>query len=77
VWVEDQSFQYEVWSDTDRTLAEYYDDGLSEGALAPRRVTFLLDAEGNLLLEYPPSMTGDVGGHPGEVLEDCTMLFGP
>jgi peroxiredoxin len=38
------------------------------------RVTMLLDADGELLLEYVDSI--DVGEHPAKVLEDCEALFG-
>ena len=71
-WVAEQSYQYEVWSDTNHQLAEHYD---AEGGLlpVPQRVTVILDAKGALLLEYR-SGTGS-SGHPQDVLEDCQALF--
>ena len=42
------------------------------GGTASRR-TFLLDDDGDLLLEYPVVA---VGTHPAEVLDDCLLLFG-
>ena len=74
-WAEKEEFQYEVWTDSDKTLAAYYDDTFSEGQAFPNRVTVLLSAEGELLLEYPTSMTGDIGTHPSQVLADCEKLF--
>ena len=74
-WAEEEGFQYELWTDSDKTLATYYDDTFS-GQPFPNRVTVLLSAEGKLLLEYPAAMTSNIGAHPGEVLEDCQKLFG-
>ena len=73
-WTEDEGFAFELWTDDDSTL------GVTYGALdGPRdtfvdRVTMLLDADGELLLEYVDSI--DVGEHPSKVLEDCEALFG-
>jgi len=74
-WVEAESFQYEVWTDGDRTLAMHYGAAENSTAAFPGRVTVLLDAQGELLLEYA-SGTGDAD-HPAEVLEDCEAIFGP
>jgi peroxiredoxin len=71
-WVVDQEFQYEVWRDDDVTLAVTYGSVDNAFAFIPGRVTVLLDAQGDLLLEYP---TVDVNAHPQEVLEDCQLLF--
>ena len=44
-WIEDQSYQYEVWQDVNRDLATYY--GAKNGLLdVPDRVTMLLDPDG-------------------------------
>ena len=73
-WAEDEGFQFELWSDDDRTL------GVTYGALSnardnsASRVTMLLDADGNLLLSYTENI--NVGTHPGIVLEDCQAIFG-
>ena len=71
-WVADQGYQYEIWTDEDRTLSVTY--GAADSALAffPDRVTVLLDTDGTLLLEYT-SVNVDV--HPQQVLEDCQLLF--
>ena len=74
-WAEDEGFEYELWNDDDRTLAMHYGAADSASAWAPSRMTVLLDAEGNQLLEY------QVGGfgfttHPAEVLEDVVAIFG-
>ena len=75
-WAEDEGFQYEVWTDSDKTLAIHYDDSFNSSQAFPNRVTVLLSETGDLLLEYPASMTGDIGTHPSKVLEDCEKLFG-
>jgi peroxiredoxin len=73
-WVEEQAFPYEVWTDVDRTLSLHYGAAEAKDDIAPKRVTKVLDAEGVLVLEY---LEVDVGAHPKEVLDDCTLLFGP
>lgn len=75
-WAEEEGFQYEVWTDSDRVLTPYYDDTHKDGQAFPNRVTVLLSASGELLLEYPPSLTSNTGTHPSQVLEDCEKLFG-
>jgi peroxiredoxin Q/BCP len=67
-------YQYELWSDTDKTLALYYGAASSAAQAMAGRVTRILDAEGVLVLEYDavnPAL------HPQQVLEDCQVLFGP
>ena len=74
-WVAQESFQYDVWTDSDaRTLALHYGAVDSSAALFPARVTMLLDRNGDLLLEYVDDVR--VGTHPQQVLEDCQALFG-
>jgi peroxiredoxin len=74
-WVAEESFQYDVWTDTDaRTLAVHYGAADSASALFPERVTMLLDRNGDLLLKYTDDIR--VGTHPDQVLEDCQALFG-
>ncbi len=73
-WAAEEGFQYEVWTDDDHDLAVYYGAVSSSAASTPSRVTMLLDAEGTLLLEYTEDV--DFGTHPGEVLEDCQIIFG-
>ena len=73
-WAEEESFTFELFTDDDSTL------GVTYGALENGRdtfvdrVTMLLDADGELLLEYVEAI--DVGTHPAKVLEDCEALFG-
>ena len=45
------------------------------GAWLPERVSVILDADGNLLLEYMDNVS--TGTHPTNVLADCEILFGP
>lgn len=69
-WVEKQSFQFEVWTDSDHKLSETFG---AKGALPyPKRVTVILDSEANVVKRY-----SDVGpaAHPQEVLEDVAQLF--
>ena len=73
-WAVDQSFTYELWTDTDRTLARTYGAAKRVDQPSPSRITMLLDAEGRLLLEYVGAI--DTGTHPGDVLADCEALFG-
>jgi peroxiredoxin len=72
-WVEEEQFQFEVWDDTDKTLAITYGAAASRATAIPKRVTRVLDAEGNLVLEYNDV---DTGTSPQRVLEDCQILFG-
>lgn len=72
-WAEDEGFEYEVWTDDDKTLALTYGAVSSADATFPSRVTRVLDAEGTLVLEYQVSL---IGTHPAEVLADCQVLFG-
>ena len=73
-WVEAEGYQYEVWNDLNKTLALHYGAADNPLAFAPSRVTKLLDANGDLLLEYTDVFS--VGTHPQEVLDDCTAIFG-
>jgi peroxiredoxin len=71
--VADEGFQYEVWKDDGAQLSQYY--GAMSGPVgSPARITKVLDANGNLILEYPQVL---VGTHPQDVLEDMQALFGP
>ena len=72
-WVEAQEYEFDIWTDDDRTLAEHY-GAASPGALFPSRRTVLLDADGMLLATYDPGFS--IAGHPQAVLDDCIALFG-
>jgi len=71
-WAQDEGFSFELWTDSDKTLALYYGAVESASATLPSRVTRVLDAEGVLVLEYQVS---DIGIHPQDVLDDCRILF--
>ena len=73
-WAEDEGYEYEIWSDEDKTLALYYGAAESESDWFPSRVTKLLDADGTLILEYVSNVS--VGTHPAKVLADCQAIFG-
>jgi len=71
-WVTDQSFQYEVWSDTNKTLAVHFGAARSS-SFTPSRVTLILNAQGEVEAIYDP--VSNIGDHPGQVLDDCRTLF--
>lgn len=73
-WAEEEAFQYELWTDDDKTLALTYGAADDADQGYPYRITVLLDAEGDLVLEYLEDVV--VGTHPQDVLEDCEKLFG-
>lgn len=72
-WAQNEGYTYEIWTDSQKTLALYYGAVDGESAKYPSRVSFLLDAQGQLLLEYVEDV--DFGTHPAEVLEDCQQLL--
>ena len=72
-WAKDEGMTFELWTDTNKTLALTYGAASSASQTAPERKTFILDASGTLVLEYPEV---SVGTNPQEVLEDCEILFG-
>ena len=73
-WITDQEYQYEVWTDTNKTLAIAF-GAASRLSFAPSRVTVILNAQGQAEVIYDP--VSNIGNHPGQVLEDCRTLFGP
>ena len=74
-WAEEEGFEYELWQDTERTLALHYGAISSASDWAPSRITVLLDAEGNHIVSYEVGAFG-IGDHPIDVLEDCQAIFG-
>jgi peroxiredoxin len=73
-WVEDQDYEFEVWTDNDKVLALHYGAVDDETDIAPARHTKVLDANGVLLLEYIEGVNPN--SHPQDVLDDCQELFG-
>lgn len=73
-WAEAEHFPFEVWSDTDKTLALTYGAASTSWAPFPSRITVVLDAQGKVALQYLDGV--NVGTHPEDVLKDCTALFG-
>ena len=70
-WVESQQFQYEVWTDVDKTLATFLG---AKGLLPyPNRYTYLLDGNAEVVLTYKEV---SVSAHPEDVLSDATAIFG-
>ena len=74
-WAEDEGFGYELWQDTNKTLAVHFGAASSTSAWAPSRKTVVLDAEGNHILSYDVGLFG-ISGHPIDVLEDCEAIWG-
>ena len=73
-WSDREGFPYELWTDADRTLAVTYGAAAKTSASYAARITVILDADSNLLLEYLTDIS--VGAHPTEVLEECLTVFG-
>lgn len=73
-WAEEEAYLFELWTDDDKTLALAYGAASSASASVASRKTMLLDANGDLLLEY---LSVSPSGHAQQVLEDCQTLFGP
>ena len=72
-WVNSEGFQYEIWTDDNKELAIYYGAADDASAWVPDRVTRLLDANGELMLEYNAV---DFNSSPAEILADCQLIFG-
>lgn len=70
----EEGFNFELWSDADRTLALAYGAADSPTEAFASRITVILDADGYLVLEYLDNIS--VGTHPGRVYEDCLRMFG-
>ncbi len=65
---------FEIWTDDDKTLNLYYGAVKNENVRFPSRVTKVLNADGELILEYVENVS--VGTHPSLVLADCQAIFG-
>ena len=72
-WHSNEGFQFDLWSDADKTLALYYEAVESTSQGYPSRVTKILDNEGNLIVTYDDA---NFVTNPYNVLEDCQYLFG-
>ncbi len=70
-WANKEGFKYELWSDLQKELAKYYGAGIAAGS--ERRLTVLLDATGQLILDYEVS---EPAKNAQDVLEDCEKIFG-
>jgi peroxiredoxin len=68
-----EGYEYELWSDLDRTLALQYGAASSASQAMANRVTVLLDTEGIWRVEYNPA---NALTNAQVVLEDCELLFG-
>jgi peroxiredoxin len=73
-WAEEESFEFEMWTDDDRSLAVHYGAADSPSSSFVQRLTVLLDADGNQLLEYEVGF--GFGTHPAEVLADLQAIYG-
>jgi len=68
-WAEEQSYEFEIWSDQEGTLGDYY----GAGGAVYSRVTKVTDPDGVLVLEYVEDV--DYGTHPSQVLSDLQQLI--
>ncbi len=73
-WAVQEGFNFELWTDTDKTLALTYGAASTHSQPYADRITVILDASGNLVLNYLSDI--NVGTHPDEVYADCVKLFG-
>lgn len=73
-WAQEEGFDFELWTDTDRTLALTYGAATSASQSYANRITVLLDASGDVQLQYLDHIS--VGTHPQRVYEDCQQLYG-
>ncbi len=72
-WAADNGFTMELWTEaTNRRLAKTY-GAYSSSADMPRRVSVLLDEQGDLVLEYK---SVDPKTHPGKVYADVRAIWG-
>lgn len=72
-WAEEEGYEYEIWTDNDKVLGITYGALTDESDSSVKRLTRLLDENGDLVLEYNDI---DVGASPSEILSDCQALFG-
>lgn len=72
-WAEDEGFQFELWTDDDKTLALTYGAAASVDAPFPNRLTMVLDENGDCILTYNVGV--DLATHPGMVLEDLQIVL--
>ena len=73
-WAEDEGYEYEMWTDDDRSIGIHY-GATTASSFFYDRITVLLDAEGNQLLTYDVGLLG-IGPHPASVLEDVQAIYG-
>lgn len=73
---DNNEFTYDLWSDLERELAQYYGIVDSASALFPSRKTVLLSPEGDWLLIYEnPSIPDGLSGHGRVVREDIEAII--
>jgi peroxiredoxin Q/BCP len=72
-WAADEGFQFELWTDDNRDLAVAFGAASSSSAPYASRVTVILNADGEAVLEYRVT---SISPHPAQVLSDCQALFG-
>jgi peroxiredoxin len=73
---DNNEFTYDLWSDLDRELAQYYGIVDSASALFPSRKTVVLSPEGDWLLIYEnPSIPDGLSGHGRVVREDIEAII--
>jgi peroxiredoxin len=71
-WTQNDGLQYELWSDLDRVISQHYGAADGPETADPLRYAFLLDAQGQVLLEYKDDLV--LGPSPGDLLSDLKKL---
>ena len=72
-WAEEESYEFEIWTDQDGTLGTYYGAADSPDDTYYGRVTKVTDPDGVLVLEYVDDV--DFGTHPSQVLSDLEQIL--
>ena len=67
-------FQFPLWSDLDRELALYYGAATKKTQAHAKRMTVVLDPQGNWVLTYP-NVDATILTHHQDVLDDMTAIL--
>jgi len=73
-WADEESFEFELWRDTNKALAVHYGAATDTSAYYPQRITVVLDEEGQQFLSYDVGL--GFGTHPAQVLDDLRIVWG-
>ena len=71
-WADSLGYEYELWSDLEKVIAEHYGVVDPDNDL-PLRHAFILDEEGQAIVFHQGAIS--VGANAWAVLDDCRELF--